>query len=359
MLRNRENKKIVSIISRESDEPSTDIVMLRDELASRGIEVRTLCRLLRKEKSLKALSYAGEIAKQIGAMRSSSVVVVDTYIIPVSMLPHGRGTKVVQTWHALSAIKKFGWQTVGRSGGSSERVARLMRMHRGYDYVVCCSDVTAGHFSEAFRTPLSRTVKAGLPRIDYIRELSSGDRRGETLQRIYSRYPDLKCNKEAGKRLLLYAPTFRPGGSVDVRGVIEAADPEKWNIVVKLHPLDRNDRSSGGAVFDDEFSSFEWLAAADARVSDYSSLAVEASLADRPLFIYAYDMEEYDRTVGLNIDFSKEAIAPYVCGTGSELKEALDADYDMDLLREFRKRYIDIDTTDCTAALADFIESLL
>jgi CDP-ribitol ribitolphosphotransferase len=36
-------------------------------------------------------------------------------------------------WHALSAVKKFGWQTVGSEDGTRERTARIMRMHKGYD----------------------------------------------------------------------------------------------------------------------------------------------------------------------------------------------------------------------------------
>ena len=35
-----------------------------------------------------------------------------------------------------------------------------------------------------------------------------------------------------------------------------------------------------------------------------------------------------------------------------------DTDYDFGALREFRDRYIDIDTENCTAALAEFIVSL-
>ena len=157
----REKKKKVAIISRESDKKTLDVAMLEAELLRRGVEVRVLSKLLTKEKSLKAVGYMGHVLEQEAAILRSDVVVLDTYCIPASMLPHRKDTKVIQMWHALGAVKKFGWQTVGMEGGSSERTAKLMRMHHGYDRVVCASDVTAEYFCEAFGVDRGRIVKYG------------------------------------------------------------------------------------------------------------------------------------------------------------------------------------------------------
>ncbi len=356
----KSKRKRVSIISRESDSRTLDVAMLEAELRRRGNDVIVLSKLLTKDKSIKALGYAGHVLKQEAAILASDVVVLDTYIIPASMLPHRKGTKVIQMWHALGAIKKFGWQTVGKEGGSSEKTARLMKMHNGYDYVVCASDITAKHFSEAFKTDRNKIVKYGLPRIDYIRSVASGDRHEETLGRILKTYPQLNNNKKT----ILYAPTFRRGKAVDVQTLIDALGPEKYNIVVKLHPLYRGDAAGtegefDTVIFDEAFSSNDWLAKADIIISDYSSFVIESTLADKPLYIYAYDLEDYEVNTGLNIDFEKEPIGPYVCRDAETLAEAISkGDYDMAALRAFRDRYIDIDTDNCTAALADFIESL-
>ena len=235
-----------------------------------------------------------------------------------------------------------------------------MRMHRGYDYVVCASDVTAGHFCEAFGTDRSKVVKYGLPRIDYIKSVSAGDRQSDMLAKILSRYPQLRGDKKT----VLYAPTFRRGKTVDTKSITDAFDPAKYNIVIKLHPLYRGtaaaDTGAGeNVIFDDDFTSFDWLAAADIIISDYSSLVVESTLADRPLYIYAYDLEDYEADTGVNIDFGSEAIAPYVFRDAEALAKSVDSGgYDMEALRAFRDRYIDIDTSNCTATLADFIEAL-
>ena len=297
------DKLKVAIISRESDEKTLDVRMLEEELRQRGIRVKVLSKLLTKEKSVKnAVGYLGHMLKQEAEILSSDVVVLDTYCIPASMIPHKSGTKVVQMWHALGAVKKFGWQTVGRPDGTSERTAKLMRMHSGYDYVICPSEVTAEYYSEAFRTPKNKIVKLGLPRIDYIRAVTHGEKGEQTKERIRKRYPKIA---EEGKKTVLYAPTFRRGASPDIAGLADALDSERYNIIVKLHPL----YGGGGRVFrdniiyDDDFETYELIAAADAVISDYSSLVIEASLSDKPLYLYTYDIDDYEKSTGLNMDF--------------------------------------------------------
>ena len=369
-------QKKIAIISRESDSKTLDVSMLEEELLRRGCRVKVLSKLLTKEKSIKALGYIGHVAKQQAAIMASDVVVLDTYCIPASMIPHGKGTRIVQIWHALGAVKKFGWQTVGREGGSSEKVARLMRMHRGYDYVVSPSDITAEYFCEAFDTDKEKVAKYGLPRIDYIKSVASGERQADMERRILSQYPQ---HAGTDRKTILYAPTFRRGRSVDFQSLIGALDPAKYDLVVKLHPLYRagntgpEEASSAGSgqldvIYDETFSSYDWLSAADIIISDYSSLVIETTLTDKPLFIYAYDLEEYSENTGLNMDFYSEPIAPYVFKDAASLAACIDktcgntgADgqgYDMEALHAFRDRYIDIDTDNCTAALAEFIISL-
>ena len=366
-------KAKVTIISRESNNKTIDVRMLEAELLRRGIEVKTLCKLLTKDKSIKALGYIGHVMQQEAAILSSDVVVLDTYCIPASMIPHRKTTKIIQMWHALAAIKKFGWQTVGMKDGSSEKTAKLMRMHSGYDYVVCASDITAEHFCEGFRVSRDKIVKAGLPRIDYIKSVAAGRRKDELREKLFGKYPQLEGRE---RKTVLYAPTFRRNADVSaaIDNLLDSIDTEKYNIAVKLHPLYRGScgsdlvrkyENNSAVIFDYRFRSFDWLAVADIIISDYSSLVVEVTAADKPLFLYVHDIDEYKSSTGLNVDFDSEPIAPYVFRDADSLAAALEKPYDMELLREFRDRYIDINIGSvdeegyCTAKLADFIESLL
>lgn len=350
----------VAIISRESDEPTLDIAMLEEELKKRGIEVETLTKLFTKDKGGKAAAeYLGTVMKQEAAILRSDVVVLDTYCIPASMLPHPGKTRIIQMWHALSAVKKFGWQTVGTEDGTAERTAALMRMHRGYDYVLCSSDATAEYFKEAFRVQEDKIVKIGLPRIDYILNVTRGDGRYKAFGEIYALYPHLA---QSDKKVVLYIPTFRKGSMPDVKGLAEALDPEKYELIVRLHPLYREEADLPHAdhiIYEENIPTFDLLAAADILISDYSSLVVEGSLADKPMYLYTYDIDKYAETTGINMDFAAETIGKYTFTDAGKLAEVLEQPYDIEALRAFRSKYIDVDTDNCTGQLADFIESLL
>ena len=99
----------------------------------------------------------------------------------------------------------------------------------------------------------------------------------------------------------------------------------------------------------------------------FDDLAALVMSGDSPDFCGADDMDMFPKGAIKNmldpiddyIDFDSEPVAPYVFREAEPLAKALDGEYDMDALRAFRDRYIDIDTENCTAALADFIESLL
>lgn len=359
MVQNKTGK--VTIISRESDEPTLDISMLVEELNSRGIETEVMAKLFTKDKTAGDLAgYLGTVAKQEAAILKSDVVVLDTYNIPVSMLPRIGRTKVIQMWHALSAVKKFGWQTVGSEDGTSERTATLMRMHKGYDYVLAPSDATADIFAEAFRTDRSKIVKLGLPRIDYINSAVRGDARFKTFGAIYALYPELARSDD--KKIVLYVPTFRRDGMPDIKGLASALDPEKYVLIVSLHPLYRSEEElpqADNIIYEENISSFDLLGVADIIISDYSSMVVESTLADKPLFLYTYDIDQYRETTGLNMDFDAEAIGKYVFRDAESLAKALGEPYDMEALRAFRDKYIEVDTENCTGQLADFIQSLL
>ena len=361
-----QKKNKVAIISRESDDMTIDIRLLEKELTSRGIEVEVLCKLLRKKFALSSLAYFKYISLQKKAIRTSGVVIVDTYCIPVSLGTHSRDTKVVQMWHALSAIKKFGWQTVGKPDGTNSIVAHLMKMHNGYDYVLAPSDVTAKHFCEGFRTDKNKIVKLGLPRIDYI--LSEDT---HITKRIREKYGLIDDNR----KIILYAPTFRKGKNIDVSELSSKFDSEKYVIIAKLHPLDiklykdgyvadeTKEKNNCEIIVDDEYNTYDWLKVCDIIISDYSSLIVEASLVNKPIYLYTFDEEEYSKSTGLNVSFDEEAIGKYKFSDSCKLADEIDKNgikgYDFTALRDFRNKYIAVSTDNCTGKLADFIENLL
>jgi len=345
-------KNKVTFISRQSDRPSLDLRMLGERLAGEGnIEVVILARKLGKTPGA-MIGYFFHMFRQMYCIATSQVVLVDSYCIMVSILHHKKNLKVIQIWHAVSAIKKFGHQTVGRPDGSSESMARIMHMHDNYDYVACSSDVTADYFCQGFGVDRDSIVKLGLPRIDYILADKEMVR-----NKLLDRYPVLRTGPT-----ILYVPTFRKGRKVDVKSIADSAGG-RYNLVVKLHPLDKEsvDRSTADPrlIFEEEFNTYDLLSIADFVISDYSSFVVEASLTGKPLFLYTYDREEYAGLNGLNVDYGCEAIGKYAFDDARALIRALDQDYDHEALESFCNKYIDIDREDCTGQMADFLRRLM
>ena len=341
----------IAIISRQSDVPTLDIQMLDDRLRECGIETVILTKKLNKS-IFGMFSYALHLICQMYHIATSKVVVLDGYCILISILPKKKNQKVIQMWHALGAIKKFGWQNVESPDGHSIDVAEAMKMHNNYDYILAPGKITGSFFAEAFRTPEEKIVLCGLPRIDYI---LSEDEKANML--IEERYPRIK-----EKISVLYVPTFRKNSELSLEKMISGFDFDKFDLIIKKHFLDKGDYSwaeKAGAIVDTEFSSMGWLRVCDKVITDYSAIAFEAAIAGKDIYIYQPDSDEYENNVGLNIALEDESISEYVCRTESELFKKLAQTYDHDAMIKFREKYIEIDLNDCTGQLSAFAEALL
>lgn len=353
-FRGRRLRNKVTILSRQADEPGLDIRMLTEYLQQQypELELRVLCRFIGAGITGK-LSYLPHMLTQMRHISTSKVVVLDGYCIAACVIRIRPETKVIQMWHALAAIKKFGYQTIGRPDGHSSDVAEIMCMHKNYDYILCPSEATGRIYQEAFRTTDDHFLPIGLPRID---ALLQGDGRAAAMREAY----DIPEEKE----IILYAPTFRKGEAIPLADLMQAIDSEKFVLVIRLHPLDTltevpGEGAAGGLriIKDDTYGEYDWLLACDRMITDYSALAVEFSLTGKPLYFYVYDIDRYETSTGLNLDPGREL--PQACArTAQQLQEILDRDYDMDALRGFRRKYISIDTADCTARLGDYIHGI-
>ncbi|MBQ0037594.1 MAG: CDP-glycerol glycerophosphotransferase family protein [Clostridiales bacterium] len=341
----------VAIISRQSDTPTLDIRMLDGCLQSHGVQTVVLTKTLQKSFG-GALSYCGQMLKQVYHIATSRVVVLDGYCIPASVLPRKKGQRIVQMWHALGAVKKFGWQNIDNPDGHSADVAEAMKMHRNYDYVLAPSHVTGKFFAEAFRTPEEKLVYLGLPRIDFIKAPDE-----EMCRRLYARYPGVQ-----DKVNVLYVPTFRKNAALGMEKLVAGFPFGEMNLIIKKHFLDTADYSwaeKAGAIVDAEFSSLDWMKVSQKVVTDYSAISFEAAIIDRELYIFQPDIDKYSVNNGLNVDMYDEAIRDYVCVTEEELFAALARPYDKHALAAFKRKYLEINMDHCTEQLCNFILSLL
>lgn len=349
ILKLRQTKKIIILVSRESDEESLDFRLLREELEKNGqYEIIVLAKKLKKT-ILGILEYTLHVIIQMWYFSVAEVVVTDTYCLSISLLTHKKSLRIIQIWHAVSAIKKFGFQTIGLKDGASRDVAEIMRMHKNYDYIISSSKITDKYFSKAFNVSEDKIVRAGLPRIDYLENIS----RSKSLD-IFEVYSELKHDS---RKIILYVPTMRRRKSINLQQLVSNFSSQDYIFIIKLHPLDiwTDKICFDNVIYDDKFISYDLLNIADYIVSDYSSFSVEASIVNKPLYFYLYDYEEYIEDNGVNIDFTNEPISDYVAKDSNQLYQLISENYDFTKLKEFRNRYIDENLKNCTKQLSDFI----
>jgi CDP-ribitol ribitolphosphotransferase len=351
----RRKRKVV-FLSRQTDEPSLDFQMLAEELRaqSRGVEVVTRCRRMRPGWTGR-IAYLGEVLAQLRHLADSSVCVVDGYIIPVSVLEHRDELFVVQMWHALGAIKKFGYQALDRPAGRSSSVARAMRMHRNYDLVTCGGPASVPVFAEAFDVDPSLVRPLGLPRVDRMLE-----RARDTF--ASSPVPEIRSLAERFPRLLdettvrvLYAPTFRRDGASEWPSVVDAFATKRFTLLAKPHDLDETQVTGPHVVDASGTQIAELLPLCDAVVTDYSAVAFEAWALGKPVYFYVHDIEHYRQATGLNFDPEVE-VPESTSRDINDIAELIERGaYNTDAARRLRDAYVPACAHGCTRQIAEAI----
>lgn len=282
------------------------------------------------------LRYAATLVRGSYLLRTSALVVVDNAYLPVHVAPHRRGTQVVQVWHAEGALKRFGVDVVG-----GLREPERTFLHRHYDWVVTSGEASRDAWSRALRTPVDRVLPLGSPRTDFFfDEVAMAAARS----RVLAAHPTL-----AGRRVVLYAPTFRgrgtrkrPGAGLDAAAV-RAALPPTDVLVLKSHPnLDARLVPTAGfdVVIDRGFDLNELLTATDILVTDYSSSIFDFALLRGRMILLVDDLEAYERDPGLYLDYRTEMIGTQVRDTTGVIETILGDRFDLDPYEAFLRRHL-------------------
>lgn len=341
-------KNKIIMVSRQSNEISLDFKMLKERINNDHpeIEVIVMTRKIPNE-IIKFPGYFYHLLVQMYHLATSKVAITDSYGIAISILKHKKRLKIIQIWHALGAIKKFGYQTIGKAAGHSDEVAKSLRMHKNYDHILAVSDATADYFCEAFNISDDKVMNLALPRTEYI--LTEDKQKSDEIRAYY--------NIREEKENILYAPTFRKHKKIQLAELIEQIDFDRFNLIIKLHPLDMKTVDIpviDGLIIDTEFITYDLAKFCDRIITDYSALGIEVSLLNKPLYFYVYDINEYKDNPGLNIDLQSE-MREYAIESARTLAQALREEYDFEILNGFKNKYIDLDCRDATNKLSDFI----
>lgn len=257
------------------------------------------------------LAYLVRLVRGMYHLQTARLFVVDNAYLPIHVAPHRPETTVVQVWHAAGALKRFGVDT-RTPLAEPERTF----LHRYYDAVVVGGEWTRAPYAAALRTPIERVIALGSPRTDlFFDEAALASARA----RVLAAHPGL-----AGRRVVVYAPTFRGRGvgkraaaGLDARR-LRAALPADHALVLKTHPnLDPAATAIEGydVVADPTGDINDLLALTDILITDYSSSVVEFALLRRPIILLVGDLAEYEVDPGLYLDYRTEMIGTQVTDT--------------------------------------------
>jgi CDP-ribitol ribitolphosphotransferase / teichoic acid ribitol-phosphate polymerase len=294
--------------------------------------------------------------RAIYLLATSDIVLINDYFGLLGELDLSPETKIIQLWHAGIGFKSLGYSRFGRYGS-----AGLVGAHRKYTYAITGSKNLIPVYAEAFGIEESAVVATGLPRID---TFLNKERTQKVVAGFFGQYPNL-----TGKRIILFAPTFRGRGIEDAHydyaridfGKLYEMCGERSVVLFRMHhfvsvPVPIPPEYAGRLL---DFASFpetnDLLHVADVLITDYSSVIYEFSLLSKPMLFYAYDKDAYSAVRGFHRDY--DATAPgKVCPTFDELLKALqNEDYDMSKLAAFRRENFDYLDTGSADRVIDWL----
>lgn len=297
------SKKIV-YISRQSNTVPIDFELIKHKMENMLPKYTNIVLARTIDPGIIAkIRYFFHMFRQMYHVATARLVILDTYCITVSILKQRESLMVIQIWHALGALKKFGYSILDKGEGSSSKIARLMKMHNNYSYVFTSGEKCRIYFSEAFHQDIETVKVFPLPRLDL---LLDKERQEKIKNKIIKKYPFLHKD---GKKVVLYAPTFRKDEHAFISGafrLFKIIDFERYNLIYMPHPLtDKVDNLDKRIIYDISFTTEDMFCVSDCLVTDYSAIIFEAMLLKKRIILYAFDFERYTQKRDFYLDYLK------------------------------------------------------
>jgi len=325
------SRKITFITIRD-DHLTDSFKLIYDELENHRPKYKLLTHFKNRQRTFKEFCL---LYYHIG---TSKYVILDDYCPPLLDIKLRKKTEVIQTWHAAGAIKKFG---NGSIGCRSEFEAKI---HQSYTKVVVTSEKWVAPFAEAFHISKHAIYPIGLARTDVF----FCEKTMEDISDMYLRkYPQL-----TGKTVITYAPTFRGRGSaratfslrLNLKMMKEELD-DNYIVVLKLHPIMKEipiPEALRDFVLDlSSEATHHVLMRTDILITDYSSVAFEYALLERPMIFYAYDHEKYEKEQGFYYDYHEMMPGPIVKTTKQMIQVVQKNKFDIEKIKKFKHEFFD------------------
>lgn len=330
-----------------------NLLAVRDRMVARGLdeqfEFRYSFRIPREATPMGFVRLITEIAR-------ADYLLIDDYFALLQFLDIDPDTRIIQVWHAGVGFKSVGYSRFGKFGSPA-----ITNAHRKYTYAITGSTKLKHVYSEVFGIEEDAVIPTGLPRIDTFLD---PDWQAEARERVYGEFPQLR-----GKRVILFAPTFRGRGVNDARYDYDHLDMdalyelcgEDTVVAFRMHhfvhdpvPIapEQADRFVDVGAFRDGNA---LLLVSDVMVTDYSSIIYEFSLLRRPMVFYAYDKTVYSATRGFHHDYDESAPGKVVESFDELLAALRDEDFELEKTDAFREDNFDYFDTHASDRVIDWL----
>ena len=114
-------KKKITFISRQGNQAPLDFLLLKEGLEHQLQEYQIVLlskKLTQQDNIIIKIKYCFHIIRQMYHIATSKLVILDSYCIPVCLLHHKKELKVIQMWHSVGTMKKFGYSVLDKKEGS-------------------------------------------------------------------------------------------------------------------------------------------------------------------------------------------------------------------------------------------------
>lgn len=236
-------------------------------------------------------------------------------------------TTYIQTWHG-TPLKKLAldMDNVFMAGSQSIKTYKenFYKNTRRWDYLISQNPYSTEIFRRCFAFK-KQILEIGYPRNDILFKNNTKD-----YILSVKKILDIPLNK----KVILYAPTWRDNEyyekgkykfivKIDFNQLRRELEDE-YIFIVKYHYLVNDqvdwERYKGFIYnFDNSYDIADLYLISDAMITDYSSVMFDYSILKRPIFFYAYDLDDYKENLrGFYFDFIGEVPGP-ISKTTSEL----------------------------------------
>lgn len=333
----------ITFISLTQDHLTSDFLLLYEELEKLGLyDLHTNLIVFKKNLWGDFLYFLNCLKQLIECKKSAFVILNDNNYVISTHKP--KNTKVLQIWHAAGAIKQFGNQ--------------IQRQYpiQNYDAILCSAPYWKSVYASAFGVEQKQVHCTGMPRVDTLIHKDE-----QKIRDFYKKYP--QCQD---KKCILYAPTFR-GNIIDGLKMeplqiqmLEKALGEEYIFLYKFHPLFQDMKCEcESAIAVNHEDLYTLMHVSDCLISDYSSIVLDYSLLKKPMISYVPDLEEYKKTIGLNIEYDEFPGA--ICTDETEIIQAIQNldSYDFNQTIGFQEKYIVHTDGNNTNRVVQLIQSMI